>query len=142
MAEVKYRDVTIITDAQGVWRLTPGMMRREWVMVRMPRGIGEIAKDMGLSGCDHQLSLSFLNVSESDVDNTFESLQELWTPESGSPKSGTLVVPDYGTYPHCVITDCTPGEQTPVATGIDADDPVGERCYDLHFQVTFRQLRR
>ena len=111
-------------------------------MVRLPRGIGEIAKDLGLSGCDHQLRISFLNVSAANADSIFTMLHGLWIPTSGSPKSGDLVVPDYGTYPHCIVTGCELSDQAAVATDVSPASPKGTDRHDYHFDLTFRQLRR
>lgn len=142
MAEVKFRGEKLIDDAEGVWLFAPGMMLRNWVFVQPPRGIGELAKDMGLAGCDHTLSVTFLNVDEANIDNIFDRMQDFWTPSSGSPPSGTLEVPKYGSYRHCVITDCQPGEQSVRAKSVSPSSPKGTECWDLRFDITFRQLRR
>lgn len=132
----------LMTAVQGIYLFTPGMMARDWQMVRLPRGIGEIAKDMGMSGCDHTLVLRYLNVSAEDVPGIFDFLQDLWTPASGSPQSGTLTVPDYGSYPHCVVTACEPDQQARRAVGVSPESTAGTVAYDLGFTLTFRQLRR
>lgn len=131
-----------MTPILGVWNFTPGMMARDWVMVRLPRGIGEIAKDMGLSGCDHELQLTYLNVAPEDVAGVFEFLEDMWIPSGGSPASGTLTVPGYGSYPHCVVTACEPDALALRAKAQTPSNLAGSKAYNLGFTITFRQLRR
>ena len=131
----------LMTPVLGVWNFTPGMMQRDWVFVRLPRGVGEIAKDMGMSGCDHELRLEYLNVAAEDVSGIFDFLQGLWTPAAGSPRSGILTVPDYGSYRHCVVSNCVPDAQALRAKNMTPGSTAGTKVYNLGFALTFRQLR-
>lgn len=143
MANVTFSTISdpLMTPALGICRFTPGMMQRDWVMVRLPRGLGEIAKDMGLSGADHVLELTYLNVPEGDVAVIFRRLERMWIPVSGNPRSGTLTVAGYGSYPHCVVVSCVPDAQAVRARSISTENPTGQKVFDLGFTVTFRQLR-
>lgn len=140
MASVTFRSSDIITDAQGVWKFKPGIMNRDWVFVRLPLALGEIAKDMGMSGTDHVLTGKFLNVSVGSVNSILTALRNLASPSSGSPRSGTLTVPEYGSYNHCVISNVETGEQKASGKDVGPDGSV-TKTYDIEFSITFRQLR-
>lgn len=137
MAQVDFRNSTLINDVEGVWDFTPGMMQRDLVFVRMPRGIGELAKDLGVAGCDHSLTVTFLNVQTSDVQTIFSRLDGMM-----DPVTGTLQIPDYPSYRHCLMTSCQPHAQAVRAYNISNSNPAGTKRWDLGFDIMFRQLRR
>lgn len=146
--DVTWNSQTLITPAQGVYAFTPSMIKPVWQFDRVIRAIGEFAKYLGAEGCDHRLELTYLNVTEADVETKRATLQNLMVPVFGSPVSGPLVVPGSGTFPHCVIKDVQEGPMTVRAVEVSAttSNPYGANpttvCYEMQFTIIFRQNRR
>lgn len=108
----------------------------------MPRTIGMIAKDLRVEGPTHELTITYTGVPVSGIQDKFDDMEELSLPLNGRSQSGSLVVPDYGTYPHCIIDSITASPQTVRAKNISPTDAVGDKVYELTFTIIFRQLRR
>lgn len=145
---VTWAGISIITAIQGVWEFTPDLMPSIFKFDRPVRSIGELSKHLGGGGCDHSLRVIYLGVeagtAAGKVMDFFGDLQDLLCPATGTPLAGSLIVPDYGTWPHCVMTDCSPGTLTPRAvlnTSIGSG-PYNKTVYDLEFSMSFHQTRR
>lgn len=146
---VTWAGVTVITPAQGEYDFTPGLLQPVWKMERPVRCLGEFAKHLGAIGCDHVMRVTYLNIApgtgSGQVMAFMESLQNMVCPATGSPSSGSLVVPDHGTWPHCVIMGIAPGPQTArttVQAAVTAGALYKTQVYDLEYTITFHQTRR
>ena len=142
MGQLTLAGSTIITSAEGVWRLSPGMMPRTFSFRQLARGVGEVAKDLGGGGCDHSVDLTFLNVAAASVQTIWDRLQNMLSPTSGSPSSGTMTCTGYPSFAHCVLTAVQPDAQTARVLEGSAGTLYGDQVYDMHFTLTFRQVRR
>lgn len=148
IGSVTFTGATLITPAQGEYDFNPGLMQPIWQHVRPARATGEIRKHMGTAGCDHSLQLYFLDVvpgsSAGQVLAIVAALQNMAAPTSGTPVTGSLVVPDYGTFPYCAITSVVLGPQT-ARVKLNASTPATAsqtQVYDIDVTITFHQTRR
>ncbi len=141
MAEVTWAGNSIITDIQGTWTFAPGMMQPVWLFEGGARFLGEYDKRIRLAGCDHVVTVIYLSLTSSQVTTQYTALLNLQSPANGSePGKGSLVVPMYGTFANCRLTNVAPSEPTFSAL-INASGYAGERV-DAEFTLTFHQTRR
>lgn len=142
MANVTWRGLILITDAEGVWETKPGVFTRETKFVRPPRSIGGRVKDLGADGAEHSLELTFLNVVDPETIKT--RLENLHCPPSGQIQSGTLVIPKamgatMHSFPHCVFTGLTFNSEE-IRADFTSPNTYTD-VWDLSFTLTFRQTR-
>lgn len=122
-------------DTEGAYQFTPGLRARRLEIVALPRGLGELVKDLGSVGATHTLVLTFIGVLPADVASVRARIQSCLT-----GTTGTLTVPESGTFPHCVCLEAEEGPQSPAIKNVTAS-AAGTRCYTMTFRLTFRQLR-
>lgn len=146
MAQVTWRGTPIITDAEGVWTQNRGMFQRNLVRTPLPRALGEVVKDLGMNGAEHQVNLVFLNVPTANVDAIFSRIENMHSP-TGRVLSGRLRVEDPAgaaliDAPHCVLMEATPGDMARRAL-VSFEDMAGSGVlWDLDFNLLFVQTRR
>lgn len=133
---ITFRGSSVLADTEGVYDFTPGQMNRAWSFVRLPRGSGELAKDLGVNGATHTVVVTYIAVASGSVATLFSRIAGLQTPVSGS-----LVIPRYGTYPHCVVESVSWDKQTLAAKSVSPSSPKGTAVDTMRVTITFRQLR-
>lgn len=141
MANVTFTGIgePLLTADQGVWGFTPGMMTPRTKQEPLTRSMGELVKELGRNGADHELILTYLKVAPEDVEGIFDLVESMWIPRL---TMGTLTVPDYPPYRNCYVSECEPSPQTARARDISPANPKGTACYELTFTITFRQTRK
>lgn len=135
---VTFRGSNVITSSEGMYRAKLGLVKREYNYIKLARALGLIAKDTGHSGATHQLDIVFdCTVAEALLIRA--RIQAFLTPVSGS-----LVIPDHGTFQHCLLDEAieTGCECSIVGlNSISALSNAANRGYTLEYSLTFRQLR-
>lgn len=133
---ITFCGTALFYDDEGTYRFVPGSRNRVWNYVHLPRAQGELAKDLGVSGATHTLTLNFLNLDTNDVATVFSRVVG-----AQSPTSGALVVPRYGTYNHCVVDAVSFSEQELNVVSVSKTTPKGTSVDRIEVTITFRQLR-
>lgn len=134
---------TLVSNTTGYYEFTPGMMQRKYANEQLPRAMGEIAKDMGMTGCDHQLVVTLLAVAPANVATVHNAFAAIAAP-TGRVAAKSLIVPNYDAFPNCICTACSCVKLAVrgTYTTIGQNGPVNTLCYDMTFNLTFHQLRR
>lgn len=136
--QITFRGQSLLTSVEGTYDFTPGSMNRQWSFVRLPRALGEFAKDLGRNGASHTLVARFHNVALAGLASVFSRISGFQTPVAGA-----LVVPDFGAYGNCVIESVEHRAQTPTVHNIalNGNNLSETRSCLLEFTIKFRQLR-
>lgn len=128
----------LITAGEGTYRFAPGIMNRVWQFKRLARADGEISHNKGRAGCDHVLTVRFSDVPVAGISGIQARIESLLA----DPSEYTLTVPDYGSYPNCVVSDIQESEQTRTIADLQISGGLDfTKTYMMEYTVTFRQLR-
>lgn len=134
-AIITYKGSTLLDAGEGTYEFHAGRVfgQRDYEIIKMARAVGAIAKDLGSGPTQLSLTL-FMPTADGSVATILSRIATF----AAQATTGSLVIPDYGTYTHCLLVDsghAAPQKRITKLTTPNADG------YDLIFGLTFLKLR-
>ena len=125
---VTFLGATVIAGGEGVIEsFVPGKMQNVYAIEGLPRGVGGVVHHLGKPPAAGRMVVVFL-VAKAGVAGIKTRMEALDT-----PLLGALVVPDFGTYPSCVMTACVPGQVMAELVG-------ASEGYSMPYELEFAQV--
>lgn len=132
---ITFKGSTLLADGEGTYDFQPGRIfgQRDYEVIKMARAVGAIAKDLGSGATPLNLTL-YMPTADGTVATIFSRIATF----AATPETGSLVIPGYGTYTHCLVMDSGHAERQKRITKLTTPNADG---YDLLFGLLFLKLR-
>lgn len=136
--EISFGVTTVISSTEGGWdELQLGMINPAYQFEGLANVDGELAKPVSSKGCEHSITVHFIDLQVSSVASILARIKSLRT-----KGVQTLSVPEWPDIPNCIYLGAKPtGQRTARYTVPSGSGTVTATARkNLSFELTFRQL--
>jgi hypothetical protein len=124
---ITFQGETLLDSTEGTYQFTLGSIGRDMEPIKLARGAGLLVADLGTSGAEHRLTVTFVvpTASKAGIRSRIQAFHD-------SATDGTLVIPDETPIENCVLMG--KAEWSP-------QQKVNGNKYRMVCSMTFTQLR-